>query len=261
MIDLLKLAATPIVLILFLMACGSTMIVYGRRKKRSIKPGVILSVAGVLIFYLLSIPPVSNLLAYSLESRYRMPSEDVLSNLEAIVVLGGGFLPADEFRKCAEPSAFTYIRLFNGVEVFKQSGAKILVLSGGCPWPGDMSEAEVMKGLALKLGVLPDRIITETGSRNTMEQAAEVAKLFPPDGKRRIGIVTSAIHMFRSENAFRKKYPRDAVVPIPVDYASCPSGSGPAIGNFIPSAGAFFLSSAVTHELIGMIWYKLLGAI
>lgn len=261
MIDLLKLLSTPIVLIILFLTCGLILVADNRRRPRVKETGFFLIVIATLVLYLFSIKPVSNLLAYSLEAKYRPPSKEALSNLDIIVVLGGGFIPSGAFRKNPEASKGTYSRLFNGVEMFKQSSAKALVLSGACPWPSKESDALVMKELAIKLGLPEDLIITEAKARNTMEQAAELVKLFPPDRRMRIGIVTSAMHMLRAERAFVKKYPRNAITPLPVDYASCPPDYDFGIKIFIPSADNFSLSSFVIHELVGMIWYSLQGAV
>jgi uncharacterized SAM-binding protein YcdF (DUF218 family) len=258
----LKLLFNPVVFILSFLMCALILIAGSRRKPWAKKAGFFLIVMATVAMYLFSIRPVSNLLAYSLESRYGPPSKKVLSNLDIIVILGGGFLPSDVFRECPEASGATYSRLFNGVEIFKQSGAKTLVLSGTCPWAGSgESDAEIMKGLAVKLGVSESRIITEAKSRNTMEHVMELAKLFPPDKKTRIGIVTSAMHMLRSERAFRKKFAKDDIVPIPVGYFSYPPDCAFYITSFVPSADNLAQSGMAFHELIGMIWYFLRRAV
>jgi len=107
--------------------------------------------------------------------------------------------PPCEFRDYPKPSDATYSRLLNGVRAFKQSGAKTLILSGGGPRPNSGSEAEVMRRLAAKLGVPEKNTMTETKSRNTMEHAINLAELLSETKNRRIGLVTSALHMLRVE--------------------------------------------------------------
>jgi len=63
-----------------------------------------------------------------------------------------------------------------------------------------------MKALALELGVQESKIITEKRSGTTMENAAELVKLLPPAKQRRIGLVTSALHMLRSEKTFNPHF-------------------------------------------------------
>lgn len=171
--------------------------------------------------------------------------------------MGGGIYPPDELRKSPEASGVTYSRLFNGVEIFKQSGAKVLVLSGAGGEQNNESEAEVMKNLAILLGVPEDKIIIESKSQNTMEQAIELAKLFPPQENKRIGIVTSAMHMPRAVQAFQEKFPKENIVPIPVGYIS--SSPEYSLNSFVPTADAFMRSTDAIHEEIGMIWYSFLA--
>ena len=45
---------------------------------------------GICVLYLLSTGPVSNLLVYCLECQYKLPSDNVLSDLDMVVILGGG---------------------------------------------------------------------------------------------------------------------------------------------------------------------------
>lgn len=208
---------------------------------------------GMCILFLFSIEPVSNLLVYSLECQYKLPSEEILSTLDAVVILGGAMYASGGFREDPEAAGVTYSRLFSGVRIFKQSGARILVLSGGSPKQKNESEAEVMKALAFELGIQKSRIITETKSRNTMEQATEIARLLSSTEKRRIGLVTSALHMLRSEKAFRKQFPNDTIVPIPVNFIY--STDQHNLRSFVPSTDALSTSNCWINEWIGIIWY------
>lgn len=204
-----------------------------------------------LLFF--SLKPVSNILAYALENQYQPPSKEVISTIDKVVILGGGVLPSTVFRKNPEASGATYSRLFNGVRIFKQSNAKMLVLSGAGEEEDNESNAEIMERLATELGVPEDAIIKETKSHNTFEHAIKFAKLFPKTDNMKIGIVTSAIHMPRAVQAFRKKVSQDAIIPIPVGYIYSPFEYN--IESFIPSSDAFSTSSYAIHEWIGIVWH------
>ena len=252
MITLLKSISTPIVWVLLLLVV-SILLLRSARKQPRLKVGWYLLVAGTSILFFLSLTPVSNTLVYSLESQYITPSVDDAGKLDIIVILGGGIYTSDGLRKTPEASGATYSRLFNGVSIFKNSSAKVLVLSGAGNW-GNESEAEVMKDLAVMLGVPGDKIVIETKSQNTMEQAIELAKLFPPSENKRIGIVTSALHMPRAVQAFQEKFPKENIVPFPVGYIS--SSAEFSLNSFVPTADAFMTSTDTIHEEIGMIWYR-----
>lgn len=252
MVHLLKSMSTPIVWILALLTFGLILAKCFQKKPFS-KLGWFSVLLGTLILYLFSIGPVSNLLVYSLEFRSNPPFAKTLPTLDIVVILDGGFYPPGGFQEYPEAAGVTYSRLFNGVKVFKQSGARTLALCGGDPRQSGETGAEVMKNLALELGVQENRIITEIRSCNTMEHAAELAKLLSPTEKRQIGIVTSALHMLRSEQVFRKQFPKDTIEPIPVNYIYCPRRYN--LKSFIPSASALATSTYALHEWTGIVWY------
>ena len=246
MVVLLKSLTTPIVWVLILMILSLILIIRPSKKLR-FKLGKCALVLGICILFLLSIEPVSNLLIYGLECQYKLPSDEVLSDLDMVVILGGGANIAGGLREHAEATGLTYARVFNGVRVFKQSGARTLALCGG--------SAVVMKELARELGVEESKIITETKSGTTMENATELAKLLHPEEQRRIGLVTSALHMLRSEKTFKKQFPNDTVVPIPVNYIYSPDWY--YLKGFVPSINTLLKSNYAIHEWIGIIYYSI----
>jgi uncharacterized SAM-binding protein YcdF (DUF218 family) len=253
--SLLKAISTPIIWILLLIIAG-TIVLRRLCKHSKLRVGWYLIVFGICILLFLSLGPISNLLVYSLESQYEAPPKEVITKVNIMVILGGGFCSSGGFRKSPEASGTTYSRMFNGVKFFKQDKTRVLVLSGAGRKSDGETEAEVMKDLAIALGVSEDKIITECKSRNTIEHAIELAKIFPPTEKLYIGIVTSALHIPRAVQAFRKEYSQDEIIPIPVGYIYTPP-----VYNFksiIPSVDAFVKSSYAIHEWIGMAWYSIL---
>ena len=254
MVHLLKSACTPIVWSLALIVLG-LILAKCLRKRSAPKLGWLLVLSGLLILYLFSISPVSRLLAYSLESRYRLPSDEILATLDTVIILSGGMNASGGLRGYPEMGGITYSRLVSGVNIFKRSSAKTLIVSGGGPVRSPESEGEVMKALAIELGVPDSQIIAETESHNTMEQAVILAELLSATKGKRIGLVTSALHMMRSERAFESRFPDDTIVPIPVNYLYIPPECD--IKSIIPSAGELATSTGAVHEWIGMIWYAI----
>jgi uncharacterized SAM-binding protein YcdF (DUF218 family) len=243
--------ATPMVWVLALLSLGLFL---SRWRRRTVHPGVgwYLILAGTLILLVLGTRSVANTLSYSLESRYIPPMPETIRNLDIVVVPGAGARSAHGLRREAEPTGPSYSRLCNGVRVFQQSNARVLVFCGG---PPEDAEAEVMRTLAVTMGVRQDEILAETESTNTMENAACLAKLLPPGENRRIGLVTSATHMRRAEGAFKKQFPGDIILPIPVDYMYDPFVW--TLDRFIPSASALEESTVALHEWAGIVWYSL----
>ncbi len=245
---------TPLVWALVLLMLGAALTRPGRRK-RLFAAGRLLLLLGIVLLAGLSLRPVANLLAYPLESRYPQPSPETLNQLDVIVVLGGGMHPSGALRREAELDQFSYPRFCQGVRVFRQNNAGLLAFCGGPPWLGAESEAETMKTIALHLGVPAERILTETQSHNTFENLAKLAPLLPPGQGRRIGLVTSAMHMRRAVGVFAGQFPHDTVVPIPVDYSYDPIRW--IQRSFVPSVRNLEQSSNALHEWIGLLWYRL----
>lgn len=255
MIYSLKIFSTLFLWILIVLSLGLTLTRNVRKNGLKEKCGWYLSFTAAIILFLFSTKPVSNLLVYSLERDYQLPSKEVLLNLDAIVILAGGVRHSDVLPGGTEAVGVTYSRLFSGVHIFKENNAKLLVVQGTSRVDME-SDSVVMAELAEQLGVPRNRIIIEANSRNTLEHAVELRKIFPATKKMRIGIITSAMHMRRSGMAFRRKFPEDVIVLIPVDCRY--SVLKYDIENFIPSAEAFVTSNDALRELVGMVWYLLI---
>jgi len=254
LVGLLKAISTPIVWILIFLIFG-LILTRKLRKKLKLNVGRYFLIFAICILYFLSIKPVSNILVYSLECKYQVPSIEVLEKVDIMVILGGGFKASNGFRKSPEASSATYSRVFNGVKYFRRSGAEVLVLSGAGEQRDSETNADVMKDIAIALGIPRNKIITDGESHNTMEHAIEVAKIFPKSKNVQIGIVTSALHMPRAMQAFSKKFQNNAIVPIPVGYIYSPLRYN--FENLIPHIDAFSTSNYAIHEWVGMLWYWL----
>jgi uncharacterized SAM-binding protein YcdF (DUF218 family) len=246
MLELVESLSTPIMRVLMLMAFGLVLQRFRSRKRLALW-GRLSAMAAAILLYLLSIPLPSGRLLYALECQHRPPQQELLSRLDLVTILGGGRQPAGEFREFPEPSGLTYARVIGGVKVFKQSQAATLGLCG--------DEARVMKTLAMELGVPQEKMIAETSSQNIMENAAEIRKLLAPGANRRIGLVTSALHMPRAERIFRQVFAEDTIIPLPVNYLNTPPER--LLEAVIPSARALNAGTDVLHEWIGMIWYAI----
>jgi len=258
LIELFKPISTPIIWVLILFISGLFFTRHIRKKKGS-KFGWYSLLLGTLILLLFSNRLVSNRLVYLLESRFKPASINTLSTLDIMVVLNGGIRRSNRFNKHIEVMSVTFSRISEGIEAFNQSNAKKLVLSGAGSNTrtklGTQKDGAVMKNLAIKLGVPEENIIVEPNSFNTMEHAIELVKLFPPEKKLKIGLVTSALHMLRSNKAFNKKFQSDSIVPIPVNYIhSSPEFN---LKSFIPSSEALSQSTYALHELIGILWLSI----
>lgn len=249
---LIKSLATPLVWVLLLMAAGLVLTRF-RHNPRRFRTGSYCLLIGMLILLVLSLDPVANLLTYSLECRCPAPSPEVLKTLDVVVVLGGGTYPSGGLRRAAELSPQAYPRLYRGVEYFKDSSAAVIAFCGGPSRPGAENEADVMQAMAMAMGVSRERTVVEPHSVNTMMNATGLAEILPKGEGRRIGVVTSAMHMVRSKRVFEQVFPRDTIVPLPVHFLYNPA---PWIAPKItPRVGHLDKSTTALHEWIGILWY------
>ncbi|MGE5296634.1 MAG: YdcF family protein [Solirubrobacterales bacterium] len=249
---LLKSFATPIGWVLLLVAIGLLLVRLGRGR-RSARVGWWVILAGFVVLWAASSEPVASGLVYSLEHQYAAPTPDILATVDVIAVLGCGVYPSGALRQEADLDREAYPRVYHGVQYFLGSGAKVLAFCGGADWPDEESEAEVMRTMAISLGVAEDKIVIEPTSSNTMENAANLAKILPQAEGRRIGVVTSATHMMRSVWVFKRVFPHDTIVPMPAYFTYDPSRS--VRGKIAPSMGHLERTTVALHEWIGIAWY------
>ncbi len=206
--------------------------------------------AATVILCLLSTEPVANLLVYPLEKQSANFSPKDIQNADVIVILAGGVSSADGFRTRPQPIAWS--RMTAGIGYFKQSKATHLVLSGGGGRPGE-SEADAMRYWARALDVPPEKIILETHSTNTEQEAIEVKKLLPNKPEPAIGLVTSGLHMCRAQYIFKNHFKQ--VIALPSDFSYNPFRL--SLKSLIPSSDALVKSTESIHEIIGLLWYKI----
>ena len=248
----MKSFATPIVWALTLIIAGLILSARRERKGRQ-RTAWRIALIGTLVLMVFSLRPVGDLLAYSLEWRYHPVSQESLKDIDLVVVLGGGMYLSGGLRTEYELQGRAFSRLYNGIRVFRESGADLIAFCGGRPREDSESEANVMKAMAIYMGVPEDKIVVETASHNTMENLAYLAELLPTGKTNRIALVTSASHMLRSERVFRKQFPGHTIIPVPVNYLYDPMVW--ELKSFIPSVWALEESTVALHEWIGIAWY------
>ncbi len=94
-------------------------------------------------------------------------------------------------------------RLEHGCAVLRARGARYLLVSGGSVGPPP-AEAEVMRDMAVALGLDPTRIIVEDQARNTFENAVYAGRIIRQHGWRRVVLVTDRFHQPRARYVFAR---------------------------------------------------------
>ncbi len=211
---------------------------------------------GVLLFclYLLSTKLVSNKLWQSLE--HLVPAVALEEHYDAAIVLGG-IMDRDYHNHRSMMFADSVERILEPIKLYHDKKINFIVLSSGVPveaLPED-KESEKLKKFAIGWGVPAERIITDTQSHNTYQNALESKLIIEKMGFKKILLVTSAFHMKRGLGCFEKL--GLSLTPYPVDY-SC-DDVGFRLTNLIPESQNLNMSARAIHERIGLVMYRIVG--
>lgn len=167
---------------------------------------------------------------------------------QAVVVLGGGVLPqAPEYGQ-AQPNAYTRARLTYG-RWLAQRAQLPMAFSGGLGWAASGTGADTEGAVARRWAAEHGATLrwVDDRSRDTRENAAQMARLLQRDGVRRIALVTDAWHMPRARQAFERA--GFEVVPAPVGFALPRERT---VLEWLPSAQGLLVSRAVLREWLGL---------
>ena len=221
-----------------------------------LRAGWLLSVAASGALWLLSCQGTAVWLARTALPQYPPVTSSQLraTQVQAIVVLGGGTYPEAPEYGTAQPSPYTAARLRYGIWLSRQSGLPV-AFSGGSGWATGSniknSEAEVAARVALEDYSFTLRWV-ENQSRDTAENAQMLAPLLKRDGVQRIVLVTDALHMPRAVAEFERT--GLAITPGPTGYF-LPTKSG--VLQWLPSADGLSGSTRLIHEVLGLATTKL----
>lgn len=147
-------------------------------------------------------------------------------------------------------------RVLETVRVFHLIDPAIVISSGGRPSPDDESEpsGQNMRDELVRLGIPDSRIIVETQSSNTHDEAIVVTPMLRSRGIEHMVLVTSDSHMLRALGTFRTQG-WNAVPAIAPD----PKFAGTWSEWLVPSADGLELSRQVSRELLGLPYYVVRG--
>jgi uncharacterized SAM-binding protein YcdF (DUF218 family) len=230
------------------------------RSPGSARPRRVL-IASALLFTLLSIFGVQFLFARMLSSAFKPfdASQIDARRSAAIVVLGSGSVVAEDWdgRTLSFVDRAAAIRVAEAVRVFRLVDPAIVVSSGGDPHAKRRGArtGETMKDALVGAGVPLERILVETESRTTRDEAVIVAAMLRSRGISQVILVTSGLHMRRALGAFRAEGVH-AVPAIAHDFSSDFSSWAFML---IPSKEGLGLASENAHETFALAYYWLRG--
>jgi uncharacterized SAM-binding protein YcdF (DUF218 family) len=183
-----------------------------------------------------------------LEKDYIKKTITADQNTDVIVALGGGAYDISYISKTF-PSSTTVVRVAYAADYYRYNPVKYFVCSG--KGLGKLPEAEMMAKLAVSLGVPKEKIKIDSRSVNTWQSAVEINKMFDKKDIR-VGLVTSAFHMKRSERELKKYF--NNVSPLPAGFLySSPMGN--PLPRYIPQSEALYKTQIAFQEIVARIWY------
>lgn len=228
------------------------ILLYSRRKNlgRSL-----LSFAVVVVFLTVFLP-VHTWLSGPLENRFPRLTE-LPATVDGIIVLGGAVdqlitaaFGQSSLNDGAERMTETVVlaRRYPTAKVVFTGGTALTNASANSP-----READVAGLLFENLGLEESRVVLESESRNTWENAVNTKLLVNPQPNEVWLLVTSAQHVPRSIGIFRKV--GWEVLPYPTDYRVIPGGRQLNL-SFIEKLQ---IIDGATKEWIGLLSYYLMG--
>ena len=169
-----------------------------------------------VIFYLLCTGLVAEKFMGDLEKIYSPPAEIENLNADVIVVLGGGaFSDVQDVDGEGSLASSTASRLLTAVRLQRKLNLPIL-LTGGQVYEDSGAEAVISARILKSLGVPEEKILTETRSINTTQNAIYSAEILHEKNLTRPIIVTSAFHMRRAVLNFSRQ--NIEVIPYPTNF-------------------------------------------
>ncbi|MDA1090470.1 MAG: YdcF family protein [Proteobacteria bacterium] len=207
--------------------------------------------AAAVTALILAVVPIGAWLVGALENRFP-PLRELPGQVDGIVVAGGIVDPVMSNDRGQISIGGAAERLFEMAALAKRFPQARLVFSGGSGslLEQDQKEATVIVPLFQQLGIDPKRVIFESQSRNTAENATFSFRVAAPKVEETWILITSAFHMPRAVGSFRKVGWR--VTPYPVDYGTRKDAALPLQFNL-----AFGLASlnGALHEFVGLFFY------
>ena len=212
-----------------------------------------ISLIGIFILIICSLPIVSDKLIAYLESDYQLTKPSNIISTDAIVVLSGMTRAINskdgldyEFSEASD-------RIFAGINLFKEKKAPKLILTRGkLPWSVGIPEGEYLKDIVIKNGISENNILLTENVENTDQEAKAIKKLLSID-KPKVILVTSAFHIPRARIVFEAAGIN--VVPFAVDFQK--ESSKQTFMSFMPSAKSFYDTSFFVREMIGRVYYNI----
>lgn len=210
--------------------------------------------AALLVVYLgASMHAVTRIVSWPLRHSFRsFEPADAPSQPFAIVLLGSGARTVHgRDGKISMVTLGGAARVLEAARLFRVLNGPLIVSSGGPPPGRDMvPEAVTMQTALVELGVPRERIVLESASHVTHDEAMITAGMLRERGIHACVLVTSDVHMRRALGTFRHEGldARPAVARDPLD------AQRPLL-SWLPTPQGMEYSREVVHDYVGLAWY------
>jgi len=241
---------SPNTSLLLVLVIGVGLIFLGREKL-----GQKLVIGATSILLLFGLVPVHEIILLPLENRFPIP-EPLPEKIDGVIVLGGSEIPVLTKSWGQVSLTDSAERLTTFVSLARRFPDVKLVYAGG---QGGLTVQEYKSAHTAKLffeqmGLDSGRVMFDSKSRNTMENAQYALQIAKPEKGEKWVLITSAWHMPRSVGIFRKI--GWEVIPYPVDFKT----TGKVQFKLqIPGLSRTAAVSNIIYEWIGLAYYRLLG--
>jgi len=222
--------------------------------RRRPRPAWILGLGGLIVLAVFSFEPIAGHLVRWTEAG-AVRTFSPATTYDAVIVLGGIVDPAAAYHSGELEMVDSAERIIRATALLRQGRARFVLLSAGLTSrePDEPSEADRLAAYLREEGIAPDRIVTESRSRNTHENAVESARIIAERGWRRLLLVTSAWHAPRALGCFRAAGLDPDV--LPVDHRATDGSDN----TLLPRAAALAMSTDMLRELLGRVVYRIAG--
>jgi uncharacterized SAM-binding protein YcdF (DUF218 family) len=244
---LIRIIVMPPANLLLLAALGYLM------RGRWPRAGRIVSRSALLLLLVISTSAGSLLLVTPLENLTAPLADAGSANAQAIVVLSAGMVDAaPEYGGQDAPDPVTLVRLQYGAWLQHQTGLPVLVTGGIVPGTPSTRSLAAMMARTLREDFKTPVAWVEDQSQDTDQNAVNSARMLKAAGIKRVLLVTHAMHMPRSREAFVRQGLE--VVEAPTMFYSRAKWSPFML---VPSASGLYRSFYAMHEWVGMAWYRM----
>lgn len=224
---------------------------------RGRKLGIAVAFGAIAAILFAGLSPLANWVLIPLEERFPIYRDD--GPVAGVIVLGGALESEVADRRGQIVLNEAGERLVAMADLARRyPEARIVFSGGGSTYLRDtLSEAVALRRVAGQFGIAPERILFETESRTTAENAAFTRRMVEPGRGERWLLVTSAFHMPRSMGCFRKAgFP---VTAYPVDFRT--RGPEDALRPFAFVSEGLRRLDLSSKEWAGLVGYRLAGHI